>query len=369
TADSALYDFRPLGAHDETLGVTVFAVRADRVTPYLHAMREKNISVDSVSISSCGLSTFCRYIDGEDDTVFIDVNDYGYEGGVISGGALIDAFSGRFNGGERSVNIARLVDEAGRAVGVLEREGKKPRLLLVSANTPHGDALKSRLSVPVNTPGDTNGRKLRIAEAGGTRVEAAIGSLLEPLWLNGARVNLMSRGRMTKKRTPAALTLLCVAFLVAVAAVYVVAPLKVEERRLQETERQIGLRKEEVRKVEVLKKELEGIEAETAGINGFKGDRAMMLAILKELTAILPRNVWLSRIRVAENRVELEGYAASSATEILARLEASAFFQKVEFSSPTQKDPRWNADRFAVRMELEGTAKDVRKGATGETKK
>jgi Tfp pilus assembly protein PilN len=244
-------------------------------------------------------------------------------------------------------------------------------LVLLAANTPYGDALKSRLSIPmttVTTSGEANPRKLSIVEAGGEQVRCAIGSLLESLWPNGAGVNLLSRGRITKRRTPVALTFLLVAFLVAMATVYVVSPLRVEERRLQEIENQIQLRKGEVKKVEALKKELEGIEAETAAINAFKGDRIMVLAILKELTTILPRNVWLSRIHVAENKVELEGYA-SSATEILAKLEASSFFQKVEFSSPTQKDPRLNSDRFAVRMELEGAAKDDRKGATGERKK
>jgi Tfp pilus assembly protein PilN len=79
----------------------------------------------------------------------------------------------------------------------------------------------------------------------------------------------------------------------------------------------------------------------------------MTLDILKELTAIVPKNAWLSRVRVSETNVDLEGYAAS-ASGLLSKLEASSFFKKVEFSSPTFRDTRMNADRFNIKMEIEG---------------
>jgi hypothetical protein len=58
-------------------------------------------------------------------------------------------------------------------------------------------------------------------------------------------------------------------------------------------------------------------------------------------------------MRVSETTVDLEGYA-SSATGLLSKLEASPFFKKVEFSSPTFRDTRMNADRFNIKMEIEG---------------
>jgi hypothetical protein len=64
----------------------------------------------------------------------------------------------------------------------------------------------------------------------------------------------------------------------------------------------------------------------------------------------------------------LEGYAAS-ATEILPKLEASKYFEKAEFSSPTQRDPRMNIDRFSVRMQLEGRGKKTPQEVPHEAKK
>ena len=75
--------------------------------------------------------------------------------------------------------------------------------------------------------------------------------------------------------------------------------------------------------------------------------------ILKELTLMLPKNAWLTRARVFESQVNIEGYSPS-ATSLIPRLEASPLFQKVEFSAPTFHDPRQNMDRFQIKMELEG---------------
>jgi general secretion pathway protein L len=76
--------------------------------------------------------------------------------------------------------------------------------------------------------------------------------------------------------------------------------------------------------------------------------------MLKELTTILPKSAWLTRVRLTDTAVEIEGYAAS-ATELLPKLEESPFFKKVEFASPTFRDARLNSDRFVIKMEIEGT--------------
>jgi Tfp pilus assembly protein PilN len=80
------------------------------------------------------------------------------------------------------------------------------------------------------------------------------------------------------------------------------------------------------------------------------------LNILKELTTVLPKTSWLTRVRITETNVEIEGYAGS-ATELLPKLEASPFFKKAEFASPTFRDARMNSDRFIIKMEIEGIKK------------
>ena len=108
-----------------------------------------------------------------------------------------------------------------------------------------------------------------------------------------------------------------------------------------------------VRKAEAVKREVDGLEAEIAAIARFKTERPVALEILRELTAIVPKSTWLSRARITDTAVDLEGYSAT-ATDILPLLEASPYFKKAEFASPTLRDARLNADRFTIRTELEG---------------
>jgi hypothetical protein len=74
----------------------------------------------------------------------------------------------------------------------------------------------------------------------------------------------------------------------------------------------------------------------------------------------LPKSVWLTRVHINDTNVTIEGYA-TSATDILPRIEASPYFAKVEFSSPTMRDAKMNMDRFVIRMELEGMKKEEQK--------
>ncbi|MFN3480264.1 MAG: PilN domain-containing protein, partial [Thermodesulfovibrionales bacterium] len=171
--------------------------------------------------------------------------------------------------------------------------------------------------------------------------------------IRGERINLLSCGKREKRQIPLLLTLILFITIVSLAVIYFITPLRVEERRLHAIEAEIAKKKIEAKKVESLKKEVEDLRDEVASINNFKEGRSS-LAILKEMTLILPKNTWLTRFRVTETNVDIEGYAGS-ATELLPKLEASRYFRKAEFSSPTFRDARMNADRFIIKMEIETT--------------
>jgi general secretion pathway protein L len=144
-----------------------------------------------------------------------------------------------------------------------------------------------------------------------------------------------------------------------------VAPLQIEKKRLKEIDKQIMLRKDDVKKVEALKKEIDTLSEEVSNIDNFKENKPMVLSILKELTTILPQTTWLTRVRISDTTVNIEGYA-ESATGLLSKLEASKYFRKAEFASPTFRDARQKADRFIIKMEIEGVKKEEVKKPTGE---
>lgn len=176
----------------------------------------------------------------------------------------------------------------------------------------------------------------------------------------GHDLNLIDKGVHKIQKTPVALTIFLLAVLIASGLFWMVSPLQIEQKRIDAIDREIAARKDEIKKIEALKKDLEGVEKERATINGFRNFRPTVLDLLKEMTRVLPNNTWLSRVRCTETTVEIEGYAAS-ATDILPKLESSAYFKKVEFASPTIRDVRLNADRFIIKMEIEGLPEEKAK--------
>ena len=126
-----------------------------------------------------------------------------------------------------------------------------------------------------------------------------------------------------------------------------------------------------MKKIEALKKDIETLSSGIKAINNFKKDSIPTMDVLKEITKILPDRTWLTRVRVTENSVEIEGYAAS-ATEIIPKLENSKYFQKAEFASPIFRDQRQNNERFVIKMELKDESKPDKQekiGGKNEKKK
>ena len=150
-----------------------------------------------------------------------------------------------------------------------------------------------------------------------------------------------------------AITILLILALAVLFGIYWVTPIQVEKERLENIEKQIASKKVEIKKVETLKQEIEKVSNEVRLINDFKQSKILSSNILKELTLVLPKNSWLTRVRIFESQVNIEGYSPS-ATLLIPRLEDSKLFKKVEFSAPTFRDPRQNMDRFQIKMELKG---------------
>jgi general secretion pathway protein L len=142
-------------------------------------------------------------------------------------------------------------------------------------------------------------------------------------------------------------------------------PLYQENEKITAIDREISARKDAVKKVESLRKDFNSLQDEFKTIADFKQGKQSTLQIFKELTVILPKSVWLTRVHINDANVAIEGYA-TSATDILPRIEASPYFAKVEFSSPTMRDARMNMDRFIIRMELEGIKKEEPKAKNGK---
>jgi len=354
-ASEALYDAKLLREEGGKVTVLVSAAKADLLTPYLDALKEVGAQVTKVTMHLSGMGTLCRYIDKSEDFVFVKMGENEYEGAVFNGGSMTTAFTGSLGEGDERAKLDTLMSEVEPLLEKGTTQGASPKLIvsLKDANSPLREMLKMRVRVP-----------LRILEGTdvilGVPVQKipyqALGALIESLWSKAAGPNLLNKGREVKEATPLAGTFILAAILILLWGIYIFSPVSVEEGRLKEINRQIMIRKEEVMKVEKVRKEVDALASEISAINDFKAVRPMALNIIKELTAVLPKSTWLTRLRITQTTVELEGYA-SSATELLPILEASKYFIKAEFASPTFRDTRLNSERFSIKLEIEGAKK------------
>jgi len=385
--EDAFYDFKILRETSEKLNIVVMVAKADLVKPYIDALREKDIIVKAVTVNLSDIGTLCRYIDNVADFILIEMNENRYEGALFLDGSITDAFAGSYppiptlarrdteglmgseGGGEKS-KIDIIVTEIAPLVATAKNQGKQPKIMAVPTEKIYSliEQFKQKINLSVRILNETD---LKFAPSGPQVAApfAAIGGVLESLWPRAHGLNLLKKGYRSIPKYPKTLTLVLILSIIVMWVFYLIAPFKVEEKRLNEIDHQIKIRKEDVRKVETLKKEIEALNNEISTINNFKENRPMSLNIIRELTAVLPKNAWLTRVRVADSTVNIEGYAAS-ATGLLPKLEASNYFKKAEFASPTFRDARMNADRFNIKMEIEGIknveGKKSEKGLTNE---
>jgi len=366
SADSAYYDFKVLSETADKLTLIIVAARSDLINQYLNALRAENVLVDRVTVNLSGLGTLCSFMSPDTDSICLDVDPYGYEGGFVHDHRIVAAFGGSFPEGSPSAKADLIQDGIGPVVDLAKSLGITPAVMAYMKEK-SDMSLGVKLGLPVKV---LNGRDIKTKLP--TDLDdfsfSALGMALESLWQGARQFNILGKGVEARISIPKAVTLALIVLLLAAWVPYVVLPLQREEKRLQEINRQISIRKEEVKKVEALRKEVETAAAEVASIDNFKESKPMSLVLLKELTTSLPKSVWLTRSRITETTVDIEGYA-SSASEILPKLEQSKYLKKVEFASPTIRDARVNADRFVIKMEIEGFAKEEQAKAKEEAAK
>jgi general secretion pathway protein L len=354
SSDGALYDFKILGEKDGKLTIMIWAARANLVNPYIEALVKEAIVVKKVTVGLSSLGNLSRYMVKDPAPVFLSHDRYGYQGGLVIDGSLVATIGGFFDGEDKTAKTERIAADVSALIRIANERDFSPTVLVYPDS---GEQIvdKNGLGVPVKVLRDREVQDKFYAEQADIPC-GAVGGMLESLWDKAKPLNLLGKGFQVTKKTPITISIILLLIIAGLAAVYMMVPLQREEKLLQEIDRQINARKEEVKKVESLKKEIDALSKDVSTIKGFKEAKPMSLLLFKELTNLLPKTVWLTRLRITDTAVDIEGYA-NSATEIISKLEASPHFKKVEFASPTIRDTRLNADRFVIKMELEGIQK------------
>lgn len=346
--EEVFYDWRPIKEEDSRLFLLVAAAKKDIIMPYIETLREKGIDVKGITISLSAMASLSFYSWRKSNTLFIDIGKSYYEAALFEGPVTIDHTSGNLK--TEGEKIDKVLREIQPLFEKAKSSGSFPEVVLLLRDSSIKEALKTRINYPLRILGETD---IGITLPSTKDIPfVALGGLIESLSKMGG-FNILSYGKRQKEKIPFLFTIILFVSIIFFAVIYLITPLRIEERRLHAIEEQIGQKKVEVKKVESLKKEVEDLKNEVASIENFKKGRST-LAALKEMTVTLPKNTWLTRFRITETNVDIEGYA-DSATGLLPKLEASRYFRKAEFSSSTFRDARMRADRFIIKMEIETT--------------
>jgi Tfp pilus assembly protein PilN len=354
TPEEVYYDFKIQSRDEERVSLLVIAARADRINPYLEAFREKGLRVDGITVHLAGMETLWRYQTLEPEAAFLDIQAQGYEGALFRNRGLAAVLTGRFDSEEEKSKTEQLLDTLEKLLPdhALAGPSRPVFFHLADKNPSLKEMLKARLTRPVVFFDEMN---LQLSIPGNPRTVSypALGGWMASLWQAAGGLNLITRGVRLKVKTPFWLTVPLLLGLMALTVFYWITPVKIETQRLALIDKQITQKKGEVKKVEALRKEIDAITKERDIIGDFKNSRQMTIGLLKELTQLIPKDAWLTRVRISDKLVNIEGYAPS-ATVLVPKLEGSPFFEKVEFASPTYRDPKLNQDRFQIKMEIEG---------------
>jgi Tfp pilus assembly protein PilN len=357
-ASDALYDFRSEHNPGENIGILLAAAREAFVKEYLEKLSAKMVSVRQLDFDLSALSTQRRFISGLDNFIFAGISSGVCSGGFVRDGMLRAAATYEFST-EEDIKKAEETEDFIRMLGKELNVKATPVPVVIDFSEELSqlrDVMATRAKISFRTPADF-GRKpgfsgLKLADA------VTAGGVLQYLWPKARGFNLLSRGLRSRQKLPLLLSCLLSALLVGTLAFYLFVPIQSEGKRLAMIESEISKRKSEVMSIEKTRSEIEDINKKTALQDNFRQERPRYIDLARELTERIPKNAWLTRVRIAGSQMNIEGYAVS-ATALIQILEASKYFRNVEFSSPTFRDAQMNMDRFQIKMEIKERLKEV----------
>ncbi|MGZ6223713.1 MAG: PilN domain-containing protein [Syntrophales bacterium] len=348
--DNAYCDFKVIAEDAEKIYILLAVAKKDEIDAYLEALRGRNIKIAAVGISTLVMKSLLKSTYKDANTVFVSLSESGYEGGVVINDLTVGSISGEFESTD-AFDVDNIIKGTYPLIETLTKSGS-PGMMVINSTEQHYRSFQEKLS---NMSLSNLDRDVGFDLPKGNRdlSYVAVSGIIERITAEENEINLLCEHGRKPRKTPLFLTVVLSVLILSVGLFYFIAPVVIGQKNVEQIDREITALKPEMKAVEALKKEEDTLTAEIATINNFKKQSVSPLNVLKEMTAILPAKTWLTRLRIADPAVEFDGFA-SSAAEIIAKLENSKYFQKVEFASPTFRDSKRNTDRFVIKMELRG---------------
>jgi Tfp pilus assembly protein PilN len=113
----------------------------------------------------------------------------------------------------------------------------------------------------------------------------------------------------------------------------------------------------EIEAVGNFKKEKERLQVQIDTIKTLSRERLRNVKALEALQSLMPEKTWLSSLKITDNKVEFEGYAADDkdVADLMAALEENIYFSNVRLiKTSEQENKNGVVKQFMVESSMEG---------------
>lgn len=118
-------------------------------------------------------------------------------------------------------------------------------------------------------------------------------------------------------------------------------------RAVEEFNARIEAVREDARAAAALKQELADARDASSFLARKRLETPAFLEILEDVTRLLPDDVWLERMMLAQDELQLQGQAKES-SKLINVLTKSKLLSNPQMRGPVQVDPRTNKERFSI---------------------
>lgn len=336
------------GGEERRLGVVIFGLPRREVDEHLLVLTHTQVRPQSVTVSSAALVNTLTFCGPSSDLpcVLVAPEDGQVEVGFIEKRRLVASHlfplgqlgeHGRFSellaqGIVRNLPGASLTETAIFAGGT---NGALP--LTVDAEHDLSTLAASRFAQWEEGP-------IPIAAL------PALGAALQAVGEAAVEINLLpldKRAQREKRLAP--LTLVLASFLLLLGVLWAVSVVIKEHRILSMLAQQIEDMNPEVRQIQAQEEEVAQLRADLQALGATT--RARVIPLLRNLSELIPTDVYLTSFRYKDGDVELSGVATRPASDLVAVLESSPCLRNVAPKAPFTKTA--NGETFTLGAQVD----------------
>jgi Tfp pilus assembly protein PilN len=336
------------GGEERRLGVVIFGLPRREVDEHLGILTQAQVRPQVVTLSSVALTNALVFCHPSSDLpcVLVTPEDGQVEVGFIEKKRLVASHLFPLSQMREQAQCAELLAQG------------------IARNLPGASAAETAVfawgmngSLPLTLDAEHDLGSLvatRFSPAGGESLPVkalpALGAALQAVGEAAVEVNLLpleKRAHLEKRLSP--LTLVLAGFLLLLSVIWALGVVVQEHRILNVLIQQREAIAPEVRQVQVQEEETTRLRTSLQALDATT--RARVIPLLRDLSDVLPTDVYLTSFRFKDGDVELSGVAARPASDLVAVLESSPCLRNVAPKAPFTKTA--NGETFTLGAQID----------------